>query len=89
MDSTCMPPPSLLSVCDPALIVVVFCIHSLNRNLFNKIATSISDELNTTLPMGKYNYPSGIICWVPVVNVFRDCKYNYIVIRPGFSLGKD
>ena len=52
--------------------------HSFNRELVHDIARAISDEVrakhNTANAMGKYNYPYGIICWAPVVNVCRDRK---------------
>ena len=40
------------------------------------IARAISDEVrgkhNDANKAGKYNYPYGLICWAPVVNICRD-----------------
>ena len=42
------------------------------------IARAISDEVrgkhNDANKAGKYNYPYGLICWAPVVNMCRDRK---------------
>ena len=43
------------------------------------IARAISDEVrgkhNDANKAGKHNYPYGLVCWAPVVNVCRDRKY--------------
>ena len=44
----------------------------------HSIAQAISDEVrakhNTANEEGKYDYPNGLICWAPVLNVCRDRK---------------
>ena len=42
------------------------------------IARAISDEVrgkhNDANKAGKHNYPYGMVCWAPVVNMCRDRK---------------
>ena len=47
--------------------------YSFDRRLVHSIARAISDEVrakhNTANEEGKYDYPYGLICWAPVLNV--------------------
>ena len=53
-------------------------LSSFDRDLLHSIARAISDEVrgkhNVANQMGKYNYPYGLICWAPVLNICRDRK---------------
>ena len=44
----------------------------------HSIGQAISDEVrgkhSDTNKQGKYNYPYGLICWAPVLNICRDRK---------------
>ena len=47
----------------------------------HSIARAISDEVrakhNTANDENKYDYPYGLICWAPVLNVCRDREFYY------------
>ena len=53
---------------------------SFDHTLLHSIGTAIADEVrgkyNVAFQMGKYNYPYGLICWAPVVNVCRDPRWG-------------
>ena len=57
----------------------LLCVFSFDRDLVYNIARAISDEVrgkhNDANKAGKYNYPYGLICWAPVVNICRDRMY--------------
>ena len=52
---------------------------SFDRDLVHSIARAISDEVrakhNTANQENKFDYPYGLICWAPVLNVCRDREY--------------
>ena len=52
--------------------------YSFDRDLVYMIARAISDEVrakhNDANKAGKHNYPYGLVCWAPVVNMCRDRK---------------
>lgn len=52
--------------------------YSFDRDLVHSIARAISDEVrakhNTANAENKYDYPYGLICWAPVLNICRDRK---------------